>query len=151
MSAIDWGSVLPEARQAMVSLEAVSHRAGLSRRLLELVKIRVSQMNGCAFCLDMHTKEARQLGETEQRLYGLAVWHEAPFYDESERAALAWAEALTDLSSGVPTVLYQALLPHFSERQIVALTSAVIAINAWNRWAISMRTEPGSYRPDLAR
>ena len=148
---MDWGSVLPEAMKAMVSLESVSHHVGLPPSLLELVKIRVSQLNGCAYCLDMHTKDARAGGETEQRLYAVAVWKEGPFFSPSERAALAWAEALSHISEGAPDDIYEELHQHFSEKEIVGLTSAIVAINSWNRWAISMRSEPGSYRPDLAR
>ncbi len=135
----------------MMSLEAVAYKAGISRSLLELVKVRVSQMNGCGYCLDMHTKDARRQGESEQRLYALAAWRETPFFTQSERALLAWAEAVTDLTRRVPDEDYDNLRNYYTEREVVALTSAVIAINAWNRWAISMRTVPGSYRPDLAR
>ncbi|MDA8207223.1 MAG: carboxymuconolactone decarboxylase family protein [Thermaerobacter sp.] len=147
----DWGVVLPEARHAMIRLEAVSHHVGLSPRLLELVKIRVSQINGCAYCLDMHTKDARAAGEREQRLYALSAWRETSFFTPEERAALEWTEALTRLSEGVPDQLYQGLKEHFNDREIVGLTSAIVTINAWNRWAISMRSEPGSYRPNLAK
>ncbi|MCL5014749.1 MAG: carboxymuconolactone decarboxylase family protein [Firmicutes bacterium] len=135
----------------MMSLEAVAYKAGISRSLLELVKVRVSQMNGCGYCLDMHTKDARRQGESEQRLYALAAWRETPFFTQSERALLAWAEAVTDLTRRVPDEDYDNLRNYYTEREVEALTSAVIAINAWNRWAISMRTVPGSYRPDLAR
>lgn len=135
----------------MMSLEAVAYKAGISRSLLELVKVRVSQMNGCGYCLDMHTKDARRQGESEQRLYALAAWRETPFFTQSERALLAWAEAVTDLTRRVPDEDYDNLRNYYTEREVVALTSAVIAINAWNRWALSMRTVPGSYRPDLAR
>ncbi len=148
---MDWALALPEARTAMMSLEAVAYKAGISRSLLELVKVRVSQMNGCGYCLDMHTKDARRQGESEQRLYALAAWRETPFFTQSERALLAWAEAVTDLTRRVPDEDYENLRNYYTEREVVALTSAVIAINAWNRWAISMRTVPGSYRPDLAR
>ncbi len=150
-SRLDWGGVLPEARSAMIGLEQVARKAGLPRPLLELVKVRVSQMNGCSYCLDMHTKEARRGGESEQRLYALAAWHETPFFTPRERAALFWAEALTNIAQGVPDTVYSAVSEHFSDHEIVALTSAVVAINAWNRWAISMRTEPGTYRPDLTQ
>lgn len=151
-SRVDWSTELPDAREAMVQLEAVAHHAGIPRDLLELVKIRVSQINGCAYCLDMHTKEARHAGEREQRIYALSVWHEAPFYSPRERAALAWAEAVTKISEGVSDTTYLVLKEHFSPREIAALTAAVIAINAWNRWAISLKAEkPGTYRPDLAR
>ncbi len=148
---MDWALALPEARTAMMSLEAVAYKAGISRSLLELVKVRVSQMNGCGYCLDMHTKDARRQGESEQRLYALAAWRETPFFTQSERALLAWAEAVTDLTRRVPDEDYDNLRNYYTEREVEALTSAVIAINAWNRWAISMRTVPGSYRPDLAR
>lgn len=148
---MDWALALPEARTAMMSLEAVAYKAGISRSLLELVKVRVSQMNGCGYCLDMHTKDARRQGESEQRLYALAAWRETPFFTQSERALLAWAEAVTDLTRRVPDEDYENLRNYYTEREVEALTSAVIAINAWNRWAISMRTVPGSYRPDLAR
>ncbi len=149
---VNWSAVLPEARDAMVQLEAVAHHAGIPRDLLELVKIRVSQINGCAYCLDMHTKEARHAGEREQRIYALSAWHEAPFYSPRERAALEWAEAVTAISNGVSDTTYRLIKEHFSPREIAALTAAVIAINSWNRWAISLKAEqPGSYRPDLAR
>ncbi len=148
---LDWGSVLPQAREAMTQLESVSHHVGPPAATLELVKIRVSQLNGCAYCLDMHTKDARVRGETEQRLYAVAVWKESPFYSGAERAALAWAEALTHISQGAPDNVYEALHEYYSEQEIVGLTCAIVAINSWNRWAISMRAEPGTYRPDLAR
>ncbi|PSR21989.1 MAG: carboxymuconolactone decarboxylase [Sulfobacillus acidophilus] len=149
---LDWSTLLPEARDAMVQLESVAHHARLPRELLELVKIRVSQINGCAYCLDMHTKEARNLGEREQRIYALPAWRETPFYTLRERAALDWAEAVTKVSGGVSDALFQALEAQFSAREIAGLTAAIIAINSWNRWAISLKAErPGSYRPDLAR
>ena len=148
---LNWASILPDAQEAMVKLESVSHHAGLERRLLELVKIRVSQMNGCVYCLDMHTKDARANGEVEQRMYSLVAWRESPWYTAKERAALAWAEALTRIEQGVSDDVYEALKEYFDDRQIVGLTSAVITINSWNRWAISMKTEPGTYRPDLAK
>ncbi len=148
---LNWSAVLPEAREAMVQLEAVSHHVGLSAHLLELVKIRVSQLNGCAYCLDMHTKDARAAGENEQRIYALSAWRETPFFTPEERSALAWAEALTRIAEGVPDPLYQDLKENFTDREITGLTSAIVTINAWNRWAISMHTEPGTYRPDLAK
>ena len=114
--------------------------------LRELVKLRASQLNGCAFCIDMHTKDARAHGETEQRLYGLTAWHETPFYTDRERAALAWTESVTLIADNdVPDELYEHAREHFSEQEIVDLTLAVIAINAWNRLAIAFRTVPGSY------
>ncbi|MCC7286207.1 MAG: carboxymuconolactone decarboxylase family protein, partial [Burkholderiaceae bacterium] len=114
--------------------------------ILELVKMRVSQINGCAYCLDMHSKDARAAGETEQRLHVLAAWREAPFYSERERAALAWAEALTLVAKrGVPDALYEQVREQFSEKALVELTLAVIAINGWNRLAIGFRSEVGGY------
>ena len=151
-SRLDWGTVLAEARDGMKALEVASHHAGLPDNLLELVKVRVSQINGCAYCLDMHTKDARVNGETEQRLYAVSAWREAPFFTDRERAALAWAEAVTHIGDGVPSDdLFSDLTAQFTDREIVGLTSAIIAINSWNRWAISMRTPAGTYRPDLAR
>ena len=131
----------------MAGLEAYVRGCGLEPSLLELVKTRASQINGCAFCLDMHTKDARHRGETEQRLYCLSAWREAPFYSDRERAALEWTEALTLISeSDVPDELYQRTLQHFSEAELANLTLAVVAINGWNRFAISFRAVPGSYQ-----
>jgi len=148
---LDWGTILPEAHAAMIKLEAASHHIGIPADLLELIKIRVSQINGCAYCLDMHTKDARAAGESEQRLYALSAWRETPFFTSAERVALAWAEAVTRIDGGLPDELHQELTEHFEKKEIVGLTSAIITINAWNRWAISMRTQPGSYRPELAK
>lgn len=113
-----------------------------------MVKTRASQINGCAYCIDMHTKDARMAGETEQRLYALNAWRETPFYTERERAALEWTEALTLISENdVPDGLYEAIRKFFNEKEMVALTMAIVAINGWNRLAISFRTVPGSYQP----
>ncbi|HTN76467.1 MAG TPA: carboxymuconolactone decarboxylase family protein, partial [Pirellulaceae bacterium] len=120
---------------------------GLEKSLLELVKIRASQINGCAYCLDMHTKDARALGETEQRIYLLSAWREAPFYTERERAALAWTEAVTRISAGVPDELFAASRAHFTDKEFVDLTWAIVAINSWNRMAISFQSVPGDYQP----
>lgn len=145
---IDYKKAAPGAYQAMLALEAYVHRTGLERSLLELVKTRVSQINGCAHCLDMHTKEARAAGETEQRLHVLAAWREAPFYSERERAALAWAEALTQISSReVSDELYAEARRHFGEKELVDLSVAIVAINGWNRLAVPFRAETGSYQP----
>jgi len=142
--------VAPEALNAMLALEKYVHGSVLERPLYELVKTRASQINGCAFCLDMHTKDARKAGETEQRLYALSAWRETPFYTERERVALAWTEALTLISENdVSDELYENVSKHFSEGERVALTMAIIAINGWNRLAISFRTVPGSYQPSL--
>jgi AhpD family alkylhydroperoxidase len=145
----DYATVAPEANDAMRGLERYVRASGLERSLLELVKIRASQLNGCAYCLDMHTKDARASGETEQRLYALAAWREAPFYSERERAALDWSEAITLLGrEGVADDLYERARRHFSELELVNLTMAVIAINGWNRLSVAFRSpEPGSYTP----
>jgi AhpD family alkylhydroperoxidase len=145
---INYGKVAPAAIKAMRGLEEYVASSGLEKSLYELVKTRASQINGCAFCLDMHTKDARKAGETEQRLYALSAWHETPFYSERERAALEWTEALTLISdTDVPDALYENVRKQFSESEIVALTIAIVAINGWNRLAISFRTVPGSYNP----
>jgi AhpD family alkylhydroperoxidase len=130
----------------MYGLEAYLHQAGLEPLLLELVKVLASQINGCAYCLDMHTKVARSLGETEQRLYAASVWRESPYYSERERAALAWTEAITLVSvDHVPDEVYQNVREHFTEKELVDLTLAVVAINGWNRLAIAFRTVPGTF------
>jgi AhpD family alkylhydroperoxidase len=130
-------------------LEHYLKKAGLEPDLMELVKLRASQINGCAYCIDMHTKDARNNGESEQRLYGVTAWRETPFYNERERAALAWTEAVTRISEvQVPEEIYHQVKQHFTEKELVDLTLAVIAINSWNRLAISFRTPAGSYWPD---
>lgn len=145
---INYVQVAPDAYKAMRGLEEYVASSGLEKPLYELVKTRASQINGCAFCLDMHTKDARKAGETEQRLYALSAWRETPFYTERERAALEWTEALTLISdTDVPDALYENVRKQFSESEIVALSMAIIAINGWNRLAISFRTVPGSYNP----
>lgn len=130
-------------------LEGHVRQSGLDHRLLELVKTRASQLNGCAFCLDMHTKDARAAGETEQRLYALSAWRETSFYTPAERAALAWTEAVTVLTGEDPVsdAVYTEVRSHFNERQIVDLTLAIVAINGWNRLSIAFRKEPGAYQP----
>jgi AhpD family alkylhydroperoxidase len=150
-SRIEYNKVAPGAYRAMFSLEKYIHGCGLEAPLLELVKMRASQINGCAFCLDMHSKDARAAGETEQRLYLLNAWREAPFYTERERAALAWTEALTLISENhVPDEVYNEARQYFSEQELVNLSLAVIAINGWNRLAISFRSEVGAYQPVMA-
>jgi len=144
---LNYSEVAPSAMKGMLELEKYVHGSGLERTLYELVKTRASQINGCAYCIDMHTKDARRAGETEQRLYALDAWQETPFYTQRERAALAWTEALTLISENdVPESLYEATSVHFNEEEIVALTMAIIAINGWNRLAIGFRTVPGSYK-----
>src|SRR5574337_1999142 len=145
---IDYKTAAPEAYRTMQTIEAYVRRSGLEHTLLELIKTRVSQINGCAHCLDMHTKEARAAGETEQRLYLLPAWREAPFYSDRERAALAWAEAVTLLKNQeVPDEVYQQARTEFDEKALVDLTLAIIAINGWNRLSVPFRAEAGSYQP----
>ncbi len=130
----------------MRGLEDYVRGSGLEKPLLELVKMRASQMNGCAYCIDMHSKDALAEGESTQRLLELSAWRETPFFTDRERAALAWTEAVTEVSKGhVPDYVYDEARAHFSEKELVYLTMAVIAINGWNRLAISFRTPPGSY------
>jgi AhpD family alkylhydroperoxidase len=144
---LDAAKAAPGAYKAMLGLEAYLAHCSLEKPLVELVKMRASQMNGCAYCLDMHSKDARAAGETEQRLYALNAWRETSFYSERERAALAWTEALTFVHANhVPDELFAATRKHFSETEIADLTLAVAAINAWNRIAISFRAVPGSYQ-----
>jgi AhpD family alkylhydroperoxidase len=145
---IDYTKVAPGALRAMYGLEKYLAESSIEQPLRELVKLRASQINGCAYCIDMHWKDARTAGESEQRLYGLVAWREAPYYTERERAALDWTEALTLIAgSHVPDELYEKTRQQFSEQELVDLTLAVTTINAWNRIAISFRVEPGSYQP----
>jgi AhpD family alkylhydroperoxidase len=133
--------------RALLALQQDVETSGLDHSLIELVKIRASQINGCAYCIDMHTTDARALGETEQRIYGLSAWRETPFYTPRERAALAWTEAVTLLSAThVPDEAHDEARAHFDEADLVKLTWAVVAINAWNRLAVSFRSVPGTYR-----
>ncbi len=149
---IDTAKVAPGAYRAMFGLESYVRQSGLEPSLLELVKTRASQINGCAYCLDMHTKDARAHGETEQRLYALSAWRETPFYTERERAALAWTEAVTLVADGhVPDAVFEEARRHFTEEELVNLTLAVVAINGWNRLAISFRAVPGTYQPAQAQ
>ncbi|PYX40472.1 MAG: carboxymuconolactone decarboxylase [Acidobacteria bacterium] len=135
------------AYHAMLGLEEYVKKCGLEPSLLHLIKMRASQINGCAYCLDMHWKDARASGETEQRLYSLDAWHECPYYSERERAALAWTDAVTRVSDNhVPDELFQEVKPQFTEKELVDLTLAIATINAWNRLAIAGRSEPGIYR-----
>ncbi len=136
-----------EAIKPLLMHEKYVGSSGLEKPLLELVKLRASQINGCAYCLDMHTKDARAAGETEQRLYVLNAWREAPFYSDRERAALEWTEAVTLISSThVPDEIYEKVRPYFSPEELLNLTMAIVAINGWNRLAISFRSEPGTYQ-----
>ena len=146
---LNFAKASPGAITAFRGVETYVRSCGLDPALLELVRKRASQINGCAFCLDMHTKDARAAGETEQRLYALSAWRETPFYSVRERAALAWTEAVTLLADEpVSDALYEALREHFSEKEAVDLTMAVIVINGWNRLAATFRSPPaGSYQP----
>lgn len=145
---IDYAKVAPGALDAMYGLEKYVQQSGLESSLIELVKLRASQINGCAFCVDMHTKDARVRGETEQRLYAVVVWRDTPFFTERERAALAWTEAVTQISwQHVPDDVYELARRHFSDRELVDLAMAIVAINGWNRLSISFRREAGTYQP----
>lgn len=145
---LEYAKIAPDAFKAMSGLEAYLAKCGLEPSLLDLVKIRASQMNGCAYCIDMHTKDARARGESEQRLYELAAWRETPFYTERERAALAWTEAVTFIANEhVPDHVYEEVRRHFTEQELVNLTTAIVTINGWNRLAISFRSVPGIYHP----
>jgi AhpD family alkylhydroperoxidase len=142
----------PGAQKAMYGLEQYVAGCGLERQLIELVKMRASQLNGCAYCLDMHSKDARAAGETEQRLYALNAWRETPFFTDRERAALEWTEALTLVATNhVEDDLYARVSQHFSEAELVNLSMAVVAINGWNRLSIAFRAVPGTYQPKTAR
>ncbi len=148
---IDFSHVAPGAFRAMFGLEKYVRESGLESSLLHLIKMRASQINGCAYCLDMHSKDARAAGETEQRLYVLNAWREAPFYTERERAALAWTESLTLISKNdVSDEVYAEARKHFTEEELVNLSLAIIAINGWNRLSIGFRAEVGSYQPAQA-
>jgi AhpD family alkylhydroperoxidase len=137
-----------EAQKAMYALEKYLAETGLEHSLIHLMKMRASQINGCAYCIDMHSKDARALGETEQRLYELDAWRETPFYTDKERAALAWTEAVTLVSeTHVPDSVYEEVRKYFNEKEIVDLTLVVTTINAWNRLAIALRAVPGHYPP----
>ncbi|MEO8036072.1 MAG: carboxymuconolactone decarboxylase family protein [Acidobacteriota bacterium] len=144
---LEYWTVAPEGARAMLGLETYVRQCGLEHPLLELIKIRASQINGCAYCLDMHTKDARAAGESEQRIYALDAWRETPFYSERERAALAWTESVTLVGGDhVPDPLFAEVKAQFTDAEIVNLTLAIITINGWNRLAVAMRSVPGSYQ-----
>ncbi|HVN76367.1 MAG TPA: carboxymuconolactone decarboxylase family protein [Thermoanaerobaculaceae bacterium] len=145
---LEYAKVAPGAIQALRGLDSYVRTSGLEPALVEPVKVRSSQINGCAYCIDMHTKDARAEGESEQRLYALPAWREAPFFTQRERAALEWAEALTAVAEGhVPDDVYEHARRQFTEKELVDLAVAVAAINAWNRIAVSFRAVAGSYQP----
>ena len=146
-SRTDYAQVAPDSVKALYGLENYVKQSGLEPGLLDLVKTRVSQINGCTYCLDMHTKDARARGETEQRLYALDAWRETPFFSERERAGLAWAETVTRVAeTHVPDDVFEHARQHFTEKELVDLTLATVAINSWNRLAIAFRKVPGTYQ-----
>lgn len=144
---VDYASLAPQALKAQLGLESYIRQSGLETSLIDLVKLRASYINGCAYCVDMHTKDARLAGETEQRLYAIPVWRETPFFTARERAALAWAEAVTEISNGVSDELLELAREHFTEKELVDLTMVVVTINGWNRLSITFRAPVGSYVP----
>lgn len=147
---IEYDKVSPDVLKRLMPVEHYVHNSGLEGSLLELVKMRASQINGCAFCIDMHSKDARANGETEQRLYALDAWRETPFYSDRERAALAWTEAVTLITNGhVPDAVFDTVRQQFSEEELVNLTLAVAMINTWNRLSIAFRVVPGTYQPQI--
>ena len=147
---IDFTRISMQSLKPLFALGAQVEASGLEHALLELVKMRSSQLNGCAYCLDMHSKDARAAGETEQRLYLLDAWRETSLYSERERAALAWTEAVTRVADGhVPDDVYDETSNHFTEDELVALTLAIVAVNSWNRLNIAFRMEAGNYRPGM--
>src|SRR5580765_4677280 len=147
-SRLDYHKFSPEGLQAMRALEKHIASCGLDHKFVHLLKLRASQINGCAYCIDMHSIDARAAGETEQRLYALSAWRETPFFDDRERAGLAWIEAVTLVAqTQVPDEVYEEALAHFSEKEIVDLTYVATTINGWNRLAVATRAMPGRYRP----
>jgi len=145
---MNYGKAAPGAMRAMNGLETYLADCGLEPGLLDLVKLRASQINGCAYCVDMHSLDLRAAGETEQRIYALPVWQETPFFSERERAALLWTEKLTLISiDHVPDEVFEEVRQHFSETELTNLTLAIATINAWNRFGVSFRDVPGRYKP----
>jgi AhpD family alkylhydroperoxidase len=145
---LNYVKAFPEGINAARNMDRVIRASGLEASLLELVKIRASQLNGCAYCIDMHTKDARAQGETEQRIYALSAWRETPFFTPRERAALAWTEALTNIQwQHAPDDVFEEAVHEFGEADLVKLSLAITQINAWNRIAIGFRSEPGTYQP----
>jgi AhpD family alkylhydroperoxidase len=145
---LNYGKAAPGVYDAMDALDQYLQACGLERTLIFLVQLRVSQINGCAYCIDMHWKDLRAAGEDEQRLYSLDAWRECPYYSDRERAALAWADAVTRVADGhVPDAVYDEARAQFSERELADLTLAVATINAWNHLSIAARLKPGTYLP----
>jgi AhpD family alkylhydroperoxidase len=148
---LNYPALSPEPLRRQMAMEKSLAESDLDSTIKHLVKIRASQINGCAYCIDMHTKDARAEGETEQRIYSLSAWRETPFFTDKERAALAWTEAVTQISHGVSEEAYESVREHFEEKELVDLTWAIASINAWNRIAISFRSVPGDYQPLRAK
>ena len=145
---IDFLKVGRGAFEALLGVEKYVNGSGLEPTLLDLIRLRASQINGCAYCIDMHWKDLRAAGEIEQRLYGLDAWEESPYYSDRERAALAWTEAVTNIQEGhVPDSVYEHVRKSFTEKELADLTLAITAINSWNRLNIAVRTVPGTYQP----
>ncbi len=145
---IDYLKSARGAYHAMLGIEHYLEQSGLEESLQNLIKLRVSQINGCAYCIDMHWKDLRAAGESEQRLYGLDAWEESPYYSDRERAALAWSEAVTNIQEGhVPDAVFEEVKKSFNDKELADLTLAVTAINSWNRLSIAARTVPGTYQP----
>jgi AhpD family alkylhydroperoxidase len=148
-SRLEIQKVAPQAYRTMAALETYVNNSGLEEALILLVKLRASQINGCSYCIDMHTKDARANGESEQRLYALSAWRETPFFTDRERAALNWTEALTVISqSQAPDSIYEDVRQRFSELELVNLTMAIVTINGWNRICVGFRKVPGTYEPN---
>ena len=144
---IDYAKLSPGGYKAMLGLELYLNHSSLEKKLLHMIKLRVSQINGCAFCLDMHWKDLQAEGESEQRMYSLDAWRETDYYSDRERAALAWAEAVTKVTEGhVSDEVFEATRQHFSDQEMADLTFAVVAINGWNRLSIAFRVVPGTYQ-----
>jgi len=148
---LELDKVAPDALKSVLQVSAyINNHSGLEPSLLNLVYLRASQINGCAWCIDMHTKDARALGETEQRLYEVSAWWDAPFYSDRERAALAWTEAVTRIAeSRVTDEVYEEAKKHFTDKELVNLTLAITQINVWNRFNVAFRNVAGSYQPNV--
>ena len=150
---LDYYNAAPEVRKALLQMEAfVNNHSGLDERLLELVRLRSSQLNGCAYCVDMHSKNLRADGEKNERIDGVAVWRETPFYSDRERAALEWAEAITLVARDhVPDETFESVRKHFSEDELINLTLAISMINTWNRFGVAFRSVPGEYQAPVRK
>lgn len=148
MPRLDYERVSPGVSDAMHALEEYVRNSGLEEQLVHLVKLRASQMNGCAYCIDMHSKDLLSIGESVQRIYSLSAWAESSFYTPRERAALEWTEAVTRLDLGhVTDEVFERARKHFTEKELVDLTMVLVAINGWNRLSVAFRTDPGTYQP----